>query len=167
MARPGVGVLGSIPPDFTRPGGLGMIGRSGTHTMTTSRILSRRGIGQSTLVHIGGDFLTGRNPHEWLKLLLDDEATTAVAYLGELGGQKEYAMLDLIAGARKPVYAMIAGRHAPMGKTMGHAGALAGAERETAKAKAEALAEAGARVARTPYELAALIETDMGMAESA
>ncbi len=167
MTRAGVAALGSIPSDFTLPGSLGMIGRSGTLTMTTSRILSRMGIGQSSLTHMGGDFMTGRNPHEWLGLLLDDPKTRAVAYMGELGGQKEYAMLDLIASSSKPVFALIAGRSAPMGKTMGHAGALAGAERETAKAKAQALGEAGARVATTPYGLATLIAKELAAAEVA
>lgn len=153
MASPGKAALGAIPAEFTRRGSLGLIGRSGTLTMTIARLMSSRGIGQSTIAHVGGDTLTGRNPHEWLRLFLDDPETSAIAYFGELGGSKEYAMLDLVASASKPVYCFVAGRHAPSGKRMGHAGALAGAVRETAAAKADALAEAGARVARTPYRL--------------
>lgn len=153
MASPGKAALGAIPAEFVRPGSLGLIGRSGTLTMTIARLLTSRGIGQSTIAHVGGDTLTGRNPHEWLKLYLDDPDTGAIAYFGELGGTKEYAMLDVIASARKPIYCFVAGRHAPAGKRMGHAGALAGAARETAAAKGAALAEAGARVSNTPYGL--------------
>ena len=157
MITPEQALLGSIAPGFARPGRVGVIGRSGTLTITTSRILSRAGIGQSTAVHIGGDALAGRNPHEWLRAFLDDPATDAVAYLGEIGGGKEYAMLDLVAAATKPVVALIVGRHAPVGKRMGHAGALVGGERETAAAKRAALAEAGARVADSPMMVADLL----------
>lgn len=157
IITPGEAVLGSIAPGFTRPGRVGVIGRSGTLTITTSRILSRRGIGQSTTVHVGGDAVAGRNPHEWLRAFLDDPATAAVAYLGEIGGGKEYAMRDLIAATAKPVVALIVGRHAPPGKRMGHAGALAGSDRETAVAKRAALAEAGARVADSPMMVADLL----------
>ncbi|MGQ3028450.1 MAG: succinate--CoA ligase subunit alpha [Ferrovibrionaceae bacterium] len=157
MISPGAALLGSIAPGFARPGRIGVIGRSGTLTLTTTRILSQAGIGQSTAVHIGGDMMAGRNPHEWLQAFLADPATDAVAYLGEIGGGKEYAMLDVIAAAGKPVVALVVGRHAPPGKRMGHAGALIGADRETAAAKRAALAEAGARVAESPMAVATLL----------
>lgn len=157
MSSPGEALLGSIPPEFTMRGRVGLMGRSGTLTMTVARILTRAGIGQSTVIHIGGDTLAGRNPHEWLGRFLDDDGTDCVVYCGEIGGSKEYAMLDAIAAATKPVLCFVAGRHAPAGKRMGHAGALVGSERETAGAKAEALAEAGAIVVRSPYELPELI----------
>lgn len=153
MFRVGHALLGSFPGEFTLPGRTAVLGRSGTLTMTVARILSRHGFGQSWLCHIGGDLLAGRNPHEWLEMLLADEDTDQVIYCGELGGSKEYAMLDIVASARKPVLAMIAGRHAPTGKRMGHAGALANVRRETSAAKAGALEDAGARIARTPYGL--------------
>lgn len=157
MISPGAALLGSIAPGFALPGRVGLIGRSGTLTLTTTRILSQAGIGQSTAVHIGGDMLAGRNPHEWLGAFLADPATDAVAYLGEIGGTKEYAMLDLIAAARKPVVTLVVGRHAPPGKRMGHAGALVGADRETAAAKRAALAEAGALVAGSPMAVAEIL----------
>jgi succinyl-CoA synthetase alpha subunit len=162
MISPGQALLGSIAPDFTMPGRVGVIGRSGTLTITTTRLMRRAGIGQSTAVHIGGDFLAGRNPHEWLQLFLDDPETDAVVYLGEIGGLKEYAMLDLIRSAQKPVFALIVGRHAPAGKRMGHAGALIAGDRETAAAKRKALGEAGAHIAETPPHLVALLEEHLG-----
>lgn len=157
MISPGQALLGSIAPDFTTPGRVGVIGRSGTLTITTTRLMRNAGIGQSTAVHIGGDLLAGRNPHEWLRLFLEDPETDAVAYLGEIGGLKEYAMLDMISRSAKPVFCLIVGRHAPAGKRMGHAGALIAGDRETAAAKRAALAEAGARIADSPPHLAALL----------
>lgn len=157
MITPGQALLGSIAPDFTTPGRVGVIGRSGTLTITTTRLMRNAGVGQSTVVHIGGDFLAGRNPHEWLELFLADPGTDAVAYLGEIGGLKEYAMLECIANSAKPVFALIVGRHAPAGKRMGHAGALIAGDRETAAAKRSALAEAGALIADSPPHLATLV----------
>lgn len=158
MSSPGQAMLGSIAPSFTRPGDVGLIGRSGTLTMTIARLLTARAIGQSTIVHIGGDAIAGGNPAEWLQLFLADPATTLVVYVGEIGGTKEYQMLDAIAASAKPVVTMIVGRHAPPGKRMGHAGALIGGDRETAEAKLAALQAAGALVSRSPSELVRRIE---------
>lgn len=155
MATPGQAVLGAMPRDFVQAGKVGMVGRSGTLTLNLCRLLTSEGIGQSTIVHVGGDVICGRNPHEWLQCLLDDPQTEAVLYLGEPGGSKEYAMLETVAAARKPVVALVVGRNAPPGKVMGHAGALVGAERDTAAAKCAALREAGAHVVRSPLEVAA------------
>lgn len=154
LATPGESLLGAIPPGFTRPGRLGLIGRSGTLSMNLAQLLSAAGIGQSTVVHVGGDVVCGRNPHEWLARFLDDPGTDAVLYAGEPGGAKEYAMLDAIASARKPVLALVVGRHSPRGKVMGHAGALVGRDRDTAAAKLAALREAGARIVASPLEIA-------------
>jgi len=156
MAVPGQALLGAIGTGYLRPGRLGVIGRSGTLTLTCTRLLSRAGCGQSTVCHVGGDLLAGRNPHEYLDLFLDDPETDAVAYLGEIGGSKEYEMLGRVAATRKKVLALIVGRHAPPGKQMGHAGALVGQARETAEAKRAALAQAGAILADNPEHLAHL-----------
>lgn len=157
ISSPGKAMLGAIAPNFTMPGHVGLIGRSGTLTMTIARLLTERGVGQSTIVHIGGDGVTGANPDEWLVRFLDDPETKVVAFVGEIGGTKEYAMLDAIRSASKPVIAMIVGRHAPSRRRMGHAGALIGGDRETAAAKMVALEKAGARMATTPSHLAQLI----------
>ena len=157
MVVPGRVLLGAIATGFTRAGRVGVIGRSGTLTLTTTRLLTRFGCGQSAVTHIGGDSVVGRNPHEYLARFLDDPDTDVVAYLGEIGGRKEYAMCELVATRRKPVVALVVGRHAPPGKQMGHAGALVEGGRETAAAKRAALAEAGALIAEHPEHLARLV----------
>jgi len=159
LARPGFGVLGSIAPAFTRPGRVGFIGRSGTLMLTTARMFTQAGIGQSALVHLGGDTIAGTHPHEMLELFMQDPDTDAVVYMGEIGGAKEYPLADAIARARKPVAALIVGRTAPTQKRMGHAGALIESKRETAAAKREALAEAGARVCDSPMQLLDVIRS--------
>ena len=158
ISTPGEALMGSLATAFTTPGDLGVIGRSGTLMLTTARILTDAGIGQSTLVHAGGDTIAGTNPHELMELFLADPATRAVAYLGEIGGSKEYRLAETIAKAGKPIFAMIVGRHAPQSKRMGHAGAMVESQRETALAKSDALAEAGAIVCNSPMELAARIK---------
>lgn len=144
-------LLGSVSPAFCTPGGVALLGRSGTLTLATARLLTAAGIGQRAAIHMGGDTVIGRNPHEWLAAFAGDAATSAVLYCGEIGGDKEYALAEAIAAFPKPVVAVVVGRHAPADRQMGHAGALIGAERETAARKLAALAEAGAHVAPTPY----------------
>jgi len=109
--------------------------------------LTSAGIGQRIVAHIGGDTVIGRNPHEYLQALADDEATGAVLFCGEIGGDKEYAFAEAARRFPKPIIAMVVGRHAPEQKQMGHAGALIGHWRESAQAKLKALAAAGCRVA--------------------
>lgn len=144
---PGRGLLGSIAPSFCREGRLAVVVRSGTVALTLARQLTLAGVGQRIVVHTGGDSVIGRNPHEYLQALAGDEATAAVLFCGEIGGDKEYAFAEAARGFRKPVIAMVVGRHAPAQKQMGHAGALIGSRRESAQAKLDALAEAGCRIA--------------------
>ncbi|WP_369413530.1 CoA-binding protein [Caldovatus aquaticus] len=155
LCVPGEGVLGSIAPSFCAPGRVALVCRSGTLTLTLARLLTRAGIGQRIAINIGGDAVIGRNPHEYLAALAADERTAAILYVGELGGDKEYALAEAIPECGKPVVALIVGRHAPPERRMGHAGALAGAARETAEAKLAALAAAGAHVARDPEQVVA------------
>jgi succinyl-CoA synthetase alpha subunit len=145
---PGRGLLGSIAPGFCRAGRLAVIVRSGTVALALARQLTLAGIGQRIVIHIGGDNVIGRNPHEYLLALAHDDATAAVLYCGEIGGDKEYAFADAARGFAKPVIAMVVGRHAPAKKQMGHAGALVGSPRESADAKLDALADAGCRIAK-------------------
>jgi succinyl-CoA synthetase alpha subunit len=144
---PGRGLLGSIAPSFCKPGRLAVIVRSGTVALTLARQLTIAGIGQRLVAHIGGDGVIGRNPHEYLQSLAGDEATSAVLFSGEIGGDKEYAFAEAARGYAKPIVAMVVGRHAPAEKQMGHSGALVGSARESAQAKLEALAAAGCRIA--------------------
>jgi succinyl-CoA synthetase alpha subunit len=164
MFVPGRGLLGSIAPSFCRAGKLGVIARSGTLTLAMARQLTLAGIGQTVVAHIGGDTVAGRNPHEWLDALAEHKETEAVLYCGEIGGDKEYALAEAARGFRKPIVAMLVGRHAPAEKKMGHAGALVGSARESADAKLAALAAAGCRAAKGPAEVVAML-TEMGFAE--
>ena len=148
LFAPGRGLLGSIAPSFCRAGRLAVIVRSGTVALALARQLTLAGIGQRIVIHIGGDIVIGRNPREYLLALAHDDATAAVLYCGEIGGDKEYAFADAARGFAKPVIAMVVGRHAPAQKQMGHAGALVGSPRESADAKLDALTGAGCRIAK-------------------
>jgi succinyl-CoA synthetase alpha subunit len=144
---PGRGLLGSIAPSFCQSGRVAVIVRSGTVALALARQLTLAGIGQRLVAHIGGDAVIGRNPHEYLNALAGDEATAAVLYCGEIGGDKEYALAQAARDFDKPIVAMVVGRHAPEHKQMGHAGALIGSAREGARQKLEALQDAGCRIA--------------------
>ncbi|UCE31431.1 MAG: succinate--CoA ligase subunit alpha [Burkholderiales bacterium] len=157
LISPGVGLLGSIAAGFCSPGRVGLISRSGTLTLATTRALTQAGIGQSTAVHVGGDVVCGRNPSEYLTAFAADPDTEVIAYCGEIGGTKEYDLIEHLGSVAKPVAALIVGRSAPPERRMGHAGALAGAARETAQAKREALATAGAHLADDPVHLTGVV----------
>jgi succinyl-CoA synthetase alpha subunit len=154
---PGRGLLGSIAPSFCKPGRLALIIRSGTLALAMARQLTLAGIGQRIVAHVGGDMVIGRNPNEYLQALAADEATSAVLFCGEIGGDKEYAFAEAARGFPKPVYSMVVGRHAPAEKQMGHAGALIGSAREGADAKLAALAAAGCRIVKGPEEAVAML----------
>jgi succinyl-CoA synthetase alpha subunit len=162
---PGRGLLGSIAPSFCQEGRLAVIVRSGTVALALTRQLTLAGIGQRIVAHIGGDSVIGRNPHEYLLALANDDATAAVLYCGEIGGDKEYALAEAARGFAKPIIAMVVGRHAPVQKQMGHAGALIGSARESAEAKMQALAGAGCQVPKR-LEQAIAMAAKLGLAVS-
>jgi succinyl-CoA synthetase alpha subunit len=139
-----------------------LIVRSGTVALALARQLTLAGIGQRIVVHVGGDSVIGRNPYEYLQALADDEATAAVLFCGEIGGDKEYAFAETARGFAKPIVAMVVGRYAPEQKQMGHAGALIGSAREGAQAKLAALGAAGCRIAKGPAEAVALLSEFRG-----
>lgn len=160
LSAPGIGMLGALQPalpELNHPGPVGLMTRSGSLACITSRVLSEAGIYQSVCVHIGGDIVAGRNPAEYLEAFAKDAATRVIAYCGEVGGTKEYDMIERLPGIDKPLVAMIVGRFAPPGKQMGHAGALVGAAREAAQAKREALSRAGVQVADSPMHMVKII----------
>ncbi|MGK7868651.1 succinate--CoA ligase subunit alpha [Falsiroseomonas sp. E2-1-a20] len=157
LCIPGRTLLGSIAPEFCMPGRVALLCRSGTLTLALARLLTEAGIGQSAVIHMGGDLVIGRNPQDYLALLAADPATRAVLYCGELGGDKEYALAAALPAFGKPLVALVMGRHAPEGTRMGHAGALAGAARETAAAKLAALAAAGAVAVERPEQAVAAL----------
>lgn len=156
VISPGKAKAGFMPSFCYEPGPLGVISRSGSLSYESCFRLTGAGIGQSTVIGIGGDPVKGLSPAEALDLLHADPETSAVVYLGEIGGADEYAVAEYAARAdAKPVAALIVGRQAPRGKKMGHAGALIGSHADTHAAKMTALLEAGVKTTGTVTELVA------------
>jgi succinyl-CoA synthetase alpha subunit len=147
LIAPGVAKLGFMPSDCFMPGRLGVISKSGSLSYETCSRLSAAGIGQSTMIGVGGDPIKGVTIGEALALFHADGATDAVLVLGEIGGIEEYEILDYLeTPSAKPVVVFLVGRTAPSGQKLGHAGALIGSARETYQAKADALEACGVTV---------------------
>ena len=147
ISSPGKSTLGAFPSSFVTPGSIGLITRSGTLGITVARQLSQFGLGQSTCAHVGGDSISGRNPSEYFQQFEKDPETSLIAYCGEIGGAKEYDIIENLGTISKPVVAMIVGHASPREKRLGHAGALISSDKDTAQAKSAALSEAGVHVA--------------------
>jgi succinyl-CoA synthetase alpha subunit len=157
VLSPGKANVGIIPASFFREGNVGVVSRSGTLTYQAGNELAQRGLGNSTIVGIGGDPVPGSSFVDIIGLFEADAQTELIVMAGEIGGDaEEQAAAYIEANVSKPVVAYIAGFTAPPGKQMGHAGAIVSGSQGTAKAKAEALEAAGVRVARTPTEVAAI-----------
>ena len=153
--------LGILPGEIFSAGSVGLVSRSGTLTYELVDNLTSRGIGQSTAVGIGGDPIVGTNFVEILEEFETDPETDAVVLVGEIGGEaEEDAAAYINAKMSTPVSAFIAGRTAPPGKRMGHAGAIvSGSGTGTAEHKIQALSDAGVTVGETPREVADHIAT--------
>ena len=151
--------VGIIPGNIHRPGHVGVVSRSGTLTYEVVEALTEAGIGQSTCVGIGGDPINGSSFIDILTLFRDDADTHAVVMIGEIGGDAEERAAAWIADnmGGVPMASFIAGRTAPPGRRMGHAGAIISGGRGTAQSKVEALEAAGVRVAQTPSEIPQLL----------
>lgn len=155
LISPGRSKVGIIPGNICAPGPVGLVSRSGTLTYEVVYELTRVGIGQSTVVGIGGDPILGSDFIDILKLFEADPETRAVVLIGEIGGNDEERAAEFIAAqVSKPVVAFVAGRTAPAGKRMGHAGAIISGGSGTAAEKIAALERAGVPVARHPAEVA-------------
>ncbi len=159
--------VGIIPGTIHRPGHVGVVSRSGTLTYEVVEALTEAGIGQSTCVGIGGDPISGSNFIDILALFRDDPETNAVVLIGEIGGDGEERAAEWIAANMPgvPVASFIAGRTAPPGRRMGHAGAIISGGRGTAQSKVTALEGAGVRVAETPSQIPTLL-LEMGVRPS-
>jgi succinyl-CoA synthetase alpha subunit len=150
--------VGIIPGDIHRPGPVGLVSRSGTLTYEVVQAMTDAGLGQTTCVGIGGDPIVGTTFIDVLEMLNADPETEAIVLIGEIGGDEEERAADYCAReVRKPIAAFIAGRTAPPGRRMGHAGAIISGGAGTAESKRQALQAAGVRVADSPSQIPALL----------
>jgi succinyl-CoA synthetase alpha subunit len=155
VMTPGEAKVGIMPAHIHQPGNIGVVSRSGTLTYEVVQALTDRGIGQSTAVGIGGDPIIGSTFIDILELFEGDPLTDQVVLIGEIGGTDEQKAAQFIAETmNKPVTAFIAGRTAPPGKRMGHAGAIIEGGEGTAEEKIKAFEAVGVRVAELPEEVA-------------
>ena len=160
IISPGKSKLGIMPGYIHRQGNVGVVSRSGTLTYEAVGQLTALGIGQSTCIGIGGDPIIGTSFVDALRLYNEDPDTHAVIMIGEIGGTAEEEAAAFIKdNVKKPVAAFIAGRTAPPGRRMGHAGAIISGGRGTAAEKVAALEAAGIAVAPSPAEMGATLTT--------
>lgn len=159
VITPGVCKVGIMPWHVHKPGRVGVISRSGTLTYEAVGQLTALGLGQSTCIGIGGDPVGGMDFVDVLELFEADGETEAVIMIGEIGGSAEETAAAFVSkNMSKPVAAFVAGRTAPPGKRMGHAGAIISGGKGTAKEKVEALKAAGIAVAETPAEMGTTVQ---------
>jgi succinyl-CoA synthetase alpha subunit len=155
---PGKANVGIIPAEIFREGSVGLVSRSGTLTYQIGHELTQLGLGNSTIVGIGGDPVVGSSFIDILERFQADDETEYVVMVGEIGGDEEEQAAEYIERSMsKPVVAYIAGFTAPPGKTMGHAGAIISGSSGTAEGKKAALEDKGIRVGTTPTETAQLV----------
>jgi succinyl-CoA synthetase alpha subunit len=158
------GYIHLAPKDAKSGKSVGIISRSGTLTYEAVWQCASRGIGQTTAVGIGGDPVKGINYIELLKMFQDDPETDGIVMIGEIGGSDEADAARYIkANVKKPVVGFIAGRTAPPGKRMGHAGALISGEDDTAEAKLKVFRECGIAVSESPATIGATMAPLLGV----
>jgi succinyl-CoA synthetase alpha subunit len=159
LTTPGEAKVGIMPGFIHAPGNVGLVSRSGTLTYEVVDALTKAGLGQSTAVGIGGDPVIGTSFVDVLKLFQDDPGTDAIVMIGEIGGDDEETAAAFIKDhVTKPMAGFIAGRTAPPGKRMGHAGAIISGGTGSAEDKIAALESAGVRVADSPSQVPSLLK---------
>jgi succinyl-CoA synthetase alpha subunit len=158
LLTPGQAKVGIMPGYIAKPGNIGVVSKSGTLTYEVVYALTEAGMGQSTCIGIGGDPIIGTNFVDVLQMFEDDPQTEKVVLIGEIGGRAEIDAAEYIkAHMTKPVAGFIAGKSAPEGTRMGHAGAIVEGGEGTATEKIEALRGAGVRIADNPEQIPDLL----------
>lgn len=160
IITPGESKLGIMPGHIFKQGKVGLVSRSGTLTYEIAASLTSAGLGQSTCLGVGGDPVVGLSFVDVLEMFRKDPQTDSIAMIGEIGGNAEETAAEYIKSTKypKPIAAYVAGRAAPPGKRMGHAGAIIMGRSGTAETKIEALRDAGVRIAMKPGEIARLLQ---------
>ncbi len=163
LITPGEAKVGIIPGNIAVPGPVGVVSKSGTLTYEAVDALTRLGLGQTSIVGIGGDPIIGTSFVDVLAMFQADEATKVIVLIGEIGGDAEIQAANFIkTNVTKPVVSFIAGQTAPEGKRMGHAGAIISGGTGTAQEKILALEAVGVMVARQPTDIAQLVKDILG-----
>ncbi|MCS7055806.1 MAG: succinate--CoA ligase subunit alpha [Thermoflexales bacterium] len=158
LLTPGQAKIGIIPANIAKPGNVGVVSRSGTLTYEAVNALTQAGMGQSTIVGIGGDPVRGLGFLEVIKMFNEDPETEKIVMIGEIGGSDEEMTAAWIKdNVKKPIAGFIAGRSAPPGKRMGHAGAIIEGSMGTAESKIAAMKAAGIRMADLPTDIPDLL----------